>query len=73
MAQGSRWISRDVPAELVTAGEAKGVVQHGKERAGTKKVQNMNVKFTHISDRIHYDCVVFVKQPAEKLSSAEIN
>lgn len=63
----ARWISRDIPAELVTAGEAKGVVQHGEERAGTRKVQNISVKFSHISDRIHCDCVVLVKQLAEKL------
>lgn len=51
----------------MTAGEAKGVVQHGEERASTKKVQNVNIKFSHISGRIQCDCVMFMKQPAEKL------
>lgn len=58
---------QDIPAELVKAGETKGIVQHGEERAGTKKMQNINVKFSYTSDKIHCDCVVFVKQPAEKL------
>lgn len=52
----------------------KGVVQHGEEKAGSKKVQNVSksssateICGTAVPERIYCDCVVFAKQPAEKL------
>lgn len=38
----ARCVSGTMPAELVTARVAKGVVQHSEEKAGNKKVQNIS-------------------------------